>query len=94
MPAQYTLEYGGQTHDLDVTHFYVITQFERKFDRSFSIMETEVRIEWIAFVCWRAAARQGIPVPLKFDDFLMENPKIETVKVPEGDDANPTDGEQ
>lgn len=94
MPAQFTLEYGGQTHDLDVTTLYVTTQFERKFDRSFTVMETEIRMEWIAFVCWRAASSQGISVPAKFDDFLMENPKIETIKVPEGDGANPTDGEQ
>ena len=36
-----------------------------------------MRVGWLAFCVWRAAAHQGITVPLKFDDFLQNDPLIE-----------------
>lgn len=96
MPAQFTLLYKGQSHEIDITSLYVASQFEEKYDRSFQCMAnaSEMRVGWLAFCVWRAAAHQGITVPLKFDDFLQNDPLIEAIEDAEEENTNPTPGEQ
>jgi len=96
MPAQFTLLYKGQSHEVDISSLYVASQFEEKYDRSFQVFAnvSEVRLGWLAFCVWRAAAQQGITVPLKFEDFLQNDPVIEGIEDGEAENTNPTPGEQ
>ena len=96
MPAQFRLTYEGKTSDLDVTTLYVATSFERKFDVSFQAVgiDSQRRMEWVAFLVYKAAESQGVKVPAKFDDFLMANPTIEPIEDEGGEGTNPTDGAQ
>jgi len=87
---------NGKTSDLDLTNMYVATEFERRFNQSFQVMSIpgERRIEWVAFIAYKAAEVQGVDVPATFDEFLKANPKLEEIEDESGEGSNPTDGAQ
>lgn len=96
MPAQIRMTLNGKTSDLDISTMYVATAFERKFDVSFQAVgiDSQRRMEWIAYLAYKAAESQGVTVPAKFDDFIKANPELESIEDESGEGSNPTDGAQ
>lgn len=69
--------------------------FERKFNVSATVLAVQPRLEWLAFMAFKAAQDKGLPVGEDFDAFVDSLEGIEAVEQDELDDgANPTNGDQ
>lgn len=90
---------NGQESEVDKIGMADLVAFERQFNCSASVLQpsvdpltgepdpSSIRIEWIAFLVFRAARRQGlIPKETPFDDDFLEG--IDDVEFEE-----PTEGE-
>jgi hypothetical protein len=85
----FTTEAG--TFTVEMFNFKNLVLFERKFNLSADVLETNTRLEYIGFCAWASAVDKGLPVAETFDGFLDEIIEIELVENPAGQDQNPTD---
>ena len=96
MPKTLRMTIDGKTSDLDISTWYVTTEFEEKFNLPFTVVldDKQRRMTWVAFCMYKAAEEQGVPVPAEFKEFLKKNPVAEFIEDENGANTNPTDGEQ
>jgi hypothetical protein len=79
---------------VDIADIRVVIGFERHFNTSAQVIQMSPRVEYIAYMAWKAAQLQGVAVPDDFEGFIDELVDIEQVEGDEPRDANPTDGGQ
>jgi hypothetical protein len=85
---------GTAKHVVDIASIRNTIAFERHFNVSAQVLQMAPRLEYIAFLAWKAASTAGIAVPKTFDGFVDV---VEDLEVIDGDvpaDSNPTDGGQ
>lgn len=84
---------NGETHAVDITGAKTVVQFERHFNVGASVLSMQPRLEYVAYMAWRAAQNAGVTVPDEFDEFLDVVSDLNVVEDDEAN-ANPTDGGQ
>lgn len=93
MSNNISFKIDGVSHAVDITGAKTVVQFERHFNIGASVLSMQPRLEYIAYMAWRAAQNSGVEVPDEFDDFLDVVSDLTVVEDEEAN-ANPTDGGQ
>ena len=68
----------GSSYEV-ATDLFVIVSWERKYKAKASDLATGIAIEHLAYMAYEASKRDGIEVPIVFDDFLRSLTSLEIV---------------
>jgi hypothetical protein len=81
------LDTGDGPHYV-TTNLWCAVQWERKYKRKMSDLAQGIGAEDLAYLAWEASKKEGITVPVVFDDFIKK--LVAMPEVVEQEDSNPT----